>query len=55
LPGVERDHHVHTVLMILRDIFDHSGNIAHIVAPQMATLQRSSISEKTTRLAIPRS
>ena len=28
--GVERDHNAHTVRMILRDIFDHSGNITQI-------------------------
>ena len=39
--GVERDHNAHTVRMILRDIFDHSGNITQIAAPQRATNQKS--------------
>ena len=26
LPAVERDHNAYTVRVVLRDIFDHSGN-----------------------------
>ena len=32
--GVERDHNAHTVRMVLRDIFDHSGNITQIAKRQ---------------------
>ena len=39
--GVERDHNAHTVRMILRDIFDHSGNITQIAASQRATNKTS--------------
>ena len=31
LPGVKRDHNAHTVRMVLRDIFDHSGNITRVM------------------------
>ena len=40
-PGVERDHDAHTVRMILRDIFDHSGNIIQIAKPQRKTTKRT--------------
>jgi hypothetical protein len=39
--GVERDHNAHTVRMILRDIFDHSGNIIQIAKPQRKTTKRT--------------
>ena len=39
--GVERDHDAHTVRMILRDIFDHSGNIIQIAKPQRKTTKRT--------------
>ena len=41
LPGVERDYNAHSVWMILRNIFDHSGNITQIAKPQRKTNQAS--------------
>jgi hypothetical protein len=39
--GVERDHNAQTIRMVLRDIFDHRGNIIQIAAPQRTTNQKS--------------
>ena len=39
--GVECDHNTHSVRMILRDIFDHSGNITQVAVPQRTTNQKS--------------
>ena len=41
LPGVERHYNAHTVRMVLRDIFDHSGNIIQIAKPQRKTTKRT--------------
>ena len=41
LPGVERDYNAHSVWMILRKIFDHSGNITQIAKPQRKTTRRA--------------
>ena len=45
---VERIHNAHTVRMILRNIFDHSGNITQIAKPQKATHQASQSQMRTS-------
>ena len=41
LSGVERDYNAHMVRMILRDIFDHSGNITQRTTNQKSESQIS--------------
>ena len=47
LPAVERDHNAYTVRMVLRDIFDHSGNSTQIAKPQ-STIHQASQSQMST-------
>jgi hypothetical protein len=53
LPGVDRDHNAHTVRMILRNIFDHSGNIIQIAKPQRKIDQASQSQTSTSARPMP--